>query len=98
MLIALEDLNTEDTGSEFVDCEAAVDLEGELFIAMEDIDRLREKKRKQKHRLVIHWGELTTSILCNNYHFTVVQLSLHQNLQVIGKLTTTRFQGYTRGN
>jgi len=28
MLIALEDLNTEDTGSEFTDCEAVVDLEG----------------------------------------------------------------------
>jgi hypothetical protein len=46
MLIYLEDLNTEDTGSEFVDCEAVLDLEGELVSAMEEIDRLREKKRK----------------------------------------------------
>jgi hypothetical protein len=52
MLIALEDLNTEDTGSEFVDCEAVVDLEGELVSAMEEIDRLREKKRKQKQLLL----------------------------------------------
>ena len=48
MLIALEDLNTKDTWSEFADCEAVVDIEGELVSAMEEIDRLREKKRKQK--------------------------------------------------
>jgi hypothetical protein len=48
MLIALEDLKTEDTKSEFVDCEAVVDIEGKLVSAMEEIDRLREKKRKQK--------------------------------------------------
>jgi hypothetical protein len=52
MLIALEDLNIEDTGSEFVDCEAIVDLEGELGSAMEEIDRLGEKKTKQKHLLL----------------------------------------------
>ena len=46
MLIDLEYINTKDTGSEFVDCEAVVDLEGELVSAMEDIDRLGEKKRK----------------------------------------------------
>ena len=48
MLIALEDINTEDIGSEFADCEAVVDLEGELVSSMEEIDRLREKKIKQK--------------------------------------------------
>jgi hypothetical protein len=48
MLIALEDIKSEDTKSEFVDCEAEVDLEGELVSAMEEIDRLRENKRKQK--------------------------------------------------
>jgi chromosome segregation ATPase len=52
MLIDLEDLNTEDTRSEFSYCEAVVDLEGELFSAMENIDRLREKKRKQKQLLL----------------------------------------------
>ena len=41
VLIDLEDLNTEDTGSEFIDCETVVDLEGELASAMEEIDRLR---------------------------------------------------------
>jgi hypothetical protein len=48
MLIDLEYLNTEDIGSDFADCEAVVDLEGELGSAMEEIDRLREEKRKQK--------------------------------------------------
>jgi hypothetical protein len=52
MLIALEDLNTKDTGSEFTDCESVVDLEGELISAMEEIDRLKEKKRKQKQLLL----------------------------------------------
>jgi hypothetical protein len=52
MLIDLEYLNTEDTGSEFTDCEEVVDLEGELVSAMEEIDRLREKKRKQKQLLL----------------------------------------------
>jgi hypothetical protein len=52
MLIALEYINTEDTRSEFVDCGEVVYLEGELVSAMEDIDRLREKKRKQKQLLL----------------------------------------------
>jgi chromosome segregation ATPase len=52
MLISLEDINTEDTGSEFTDCEVVVDLEGELVSAMEEIDRLRENKTKQKQLLL----------------------------------------------
>jgi hypothetical protein len=48
MLISLEDLNTKDIGSEIIECEAVVDLEGELVISMEEIDRLKEKKRKEK--------------------------------------------------
>jgi hypothetical protein len=49
MLIDLEDLNTKYTGSEFVYCESVVDIEGELVSAMEDIDRLREKKKKNSY-------------------------------------------------
>jgi hypothetical protein len=52
MIIALEYLNTEDTGSEFADCEEKVYLEGELVSAMEEIDRLREKERKKKQLLL----------------------------------------------
>jgi hypothetical protein len=52
MPIALEDLNIEYTGSEFIDWEVVVDLEGELVSAMEEIDRLREKKIKQKQLLL----------------------------------------------
>jgi hypothetical protein len=54
MLIYLEYINTKDTGSDFADCEAVVDLEGELVSAMEEIDRLREKKRKQKQLLLMY--------------------------------------------
>jgi hypothetical protein len=52
MLIDLEYLKNEYIGSDFVDCEVVVDLEGELASAMEEIDRLREKKRKQKQLLL----------------------------------------------
>jgi hypothetical protein len=48
MLIDLEYINTEDIGSEFVDCEAVVYFEGAPVSAMEEIDKIREKKRKQK--------------------------------------------------
>jgi hypothetical protein len=52
VLIALEYLNTKDTGSDFIDCEEKLDLEGELVITMEEIERLREKKRKEKKLLL----------------------------------------------
>ena len=52
MLIVVEYINTKDTGSEFVDCESVVDLEGELVSVMEEIDRLREKKRKEKQLML----------------------------------------------
>jgi hypothetical protein len=48
MLITLEYLNTEDTRSDFTDCEVELYLEGELISAMEEIERLIEKKRKEK--------------------------------------------------
>jgi hypothetical protein len=52
MVIYLEYLNTEDTGSEFIDCEAELDLEEELVSSLEEIDRLRENKRKEKWLLL----------------------------------------------
>jgi hypothetical protein len=52
MLITLEYINNEYTGSDFTDCEAEVDLEGELVSAMEEIERLREKKRKEKQLML----------------------------------------------
>jgi hypothetical protein len=52
ILIDLEDINTEDRGIEFGDYEAVVDLDGELVSSMEEVDRLREKKRKQKQLLL----------------------------------------------
>ena len=52
MLMAIENSNNEDAGSELNDEEAEVDLEGELVSALEEIDRLRRKKRKQKQLLM----------------------------------------------
>jgi hypothetical protein len=51
MLMAMGDLDDEHTGGEMDDEEAMVDIEGELISALEEIDRLRCKKRKQKQSL-----------------------------------------------
>ena len=52
MLMAIEDFENEYTGSDLNDEEVMVDMEGELISAMEDIDRRRLKKRKQKQLLI----------------------------------------------
>jgi hypothetical protein len=52
MLMAMGDLDDEHTGGEMDDEEAVVDMEGELISALEEIDRLRFKKRKQKQLLM----------------------------------------------
>jgi chromosome segregation ATPase len=51
MLMAMGDLDDEHTGGEMDDEEDVVDMEGELISALEEIDRLRCKKRKQKQLL-----------------------------------------------
>jgi hypothetical protein len=51
MLMALGDLDDEHTGGEMDDEEAMVDMQGELISALEEIDRPRCKKRKQKQLL-----------------------------------------------
>jgi hypothetical protein len=51
MLMAMGDFDDEHTGGEMDDEEAVVDMEGELISALEEIDRLRCKKRKQKQLL-----------------------------------------------
>jgi hypothetical protein len=52
MLMAMGDLDDEHTGGEMDDEEVVVDMEGELISALEEIDRLRCKKRKQKQLLM----------------------------------------------
>jgi hypothetical protein len=47
-----EDYDNERTGSEENDEEDVVDMEGELISALEEIDRLRIKKRKQRQLLI----------------------------------------------
>jgi hypothetical protein len=52
MLMAKEDYDNESTGSDENDEEVVVDMEGELISALEEIDRLRIKNRKQKQLLI----------------------------------------------
>jgi hypothetical protein len=51
MLMAMGDLDDEHRGGEMDDEEAVVDMEGELISVLEEIDRLRCKKRTQKQLL-----------------------------------------------
>ena len=50
--MAIEDFENEYTGGDLNDEEAMVDMEGELVSALEEIDRLGLKKRKQKQLLM----------------------------------------------
>jgi hypothetical protein len=52
MLMAQDDYNNKITGSEANEEEVVVDMEGELISALEEIDRLRIKNRKQKQLLI----------------------------------------------
>jgi hypothetical protein len=52
MLMSMGDLDDEHIGGEMDDEEVVVDMEGELISALEEIDRLRCKKRKQKWLLM----------------------------------------------
>jgi hypothetical protein len=54
ILMAKEDYDNKRTGSDVDDEEAMVDLEGELINALEEIARLRSKKKRQK-QLLIHF-------------------------------------------
>jgi hypothetical protein len=52
MLMAKEDCDNKSTGSDVNHEEVVVDMEGELISALEEIDRLKHKKRKQKRLLM----------------------------------------------
>jgi hypothetical protein len=52
ILMSMGDFDDEHTGGEMDDEEAVVDMEGELISALEEIDRLRIKNRKQKQLLI----------------------------------------------
>jgi hypothetical protein len=54
ILMAMGDLDDKHTGGEMDDEEDVVDMEGELISALEEIDRLGFKKRKQK-QLLMHF-------------------------------------------
>jgi hypothetical protein len=50
--MAKEDYDNKSTGSEANEEEVVVDMEGELISALEEIDRIRIKNRKQKQLLI----------------------------------------------
>jgi hypothetical protein len=52
MLMAKDNYDIKSTGSDENDEEFVVDMEGELFSALEEIDRLRIKNRKQRQLLI----------------------------------------------
>jgi hypothetical protein len=52
MLMSMGDFDDEHTGGEMDDEEAVVDMEGELISALEEIDKLKIKKRKKKQLLI----------------------------------------------
>ena len=53
MLMDKEDYDKKSTGSDDNDEEVVVDMEGELISALEEIDRLIIKNRKQKQLLTL---------------------------------------------
>jgi len=52
ILMAIDNPDNEDTRSELNDEKDEVDLEGKIVSELEEIDRLRLKKRKQKKLLI----------------------------------------------
>jgi hypothetical protein len=50
--MAKEDYDNNNTGSDVNEEEVVVDMEGELISALEEIDRLRIKNRKQRQLLI----------------------------------------------
>jgi hypothetical protein len=52
MLMSKEDYDNKITGSDVDDEEVLVDLEGELISSLEEIDRLRLKKKNEKQLLI----------------------------------------------
>jgi hypothetical protein len=52
ILMAKEDYDNNNTGSEVNEEEVVVDMEGELISALEEIDKLRIKNRKQRQLLI----------------------------------------------
>ena len=52
MLMAKENYDNKSTGNDENDEEVVVDMEGELISALEEIDRLRIKNRKQRQLLI----------------------------------------------
>jgi hypothetical protein len=52
MLMAQDDYDNKITGSEANEEEVVVDMEGELINALEEIDRLGIKNKKQKQLLI----------------------------------------------
>ena len=74
ILIAIENLDLSCTENDINEGEAIVDLEGELVSALEAIDRLRIKKRKQKQLLIQYET--------NKKDITLIKLELEEEKKI----------------
>ncbi len=74
MLMAIEDLEMNFTESDMNDEDAIVDMEGELISALEEIDRLRLKKRKKKQLLI----QYETNERENRTDISLIKLELEE--------------------
>ena len=64
MLMAIGYLDDEYTGGDINDEEAVVDMEGDILSALEEIGRLRLKKRKQK-QLLMQFEKMVKTLMKN---------------------------------
>ncbi len=74
MLMAIQDLDLSCIENEINDEDAIVDMEGELMSALEQIDRPRIKKRKQKQLLIQHEK--------NRKDVTLIKLELEEEKKI----------------
>jgi hypothetical protein len=78
MLMAKEDYDNKITGSDDNDEEYVVDMEGEMISALEEIDRLRIKNRKQK-QLLIQFEKYSKQL---NEDFALLKVELEEEKKI----------------
>jgi hypothetical protein len=72
--MAMGDLDDEYTRGDMNDAEVVVDMEGDLISALEEIDRLRLKKRKQKQLLM----QFEKNGKETSYYFVLLKVELEE--------------------
>ena len=81
--MAKEDYDNKKIGSDVNDEEIVVDMEGELISSLEEIDRLRLEKRKQKHLLI--WFEKNAKKPDEDFALLKVELEEEKKIEDILK-------------